>query len=530
MLLLIDNYDSFVYNLAHYFTEEGQEVRVVRNDAITLDEVEAMAPDYIVVSPGPCTPAEAGVSIDLIRRFAGKVPILGVCLGHQAIGAAFGGKIIRAPRTVHGKTTDINHDRHGIFSGINTPLTVGRYHSLVIDPETLPDTLVVTATAPSGEIMAVRHKEFDVQGVQFHPESILTDFGHRMCRNFLHGGGVKRMNIREGIVKAVANENLSGDEAADVMEEIMSGRATEAQIGAYLIAMRQKGETAEEIASCAATMRRFATPLPAPEGVVLDTCGTGGDNLHTLNVSTIAALITAGAGLPVAKHGNRSITSKCGSADLLEAAGVNIVCSPKVMGQALQDASFGFAFAPIYHGAMKYAIGPRRQIGVRTLFNMLGPLTNPAGARHQLLGVFDGKLTRFFAEVLGLMGSKHAMIVHGEDGMDEITLTGKTHVAELKNGEVTEYDIAPEDFGLTRCALADLAGGTPEENVLITRRILDGEEQGPMRDIVLLNAGAALYVGGKADDIAQGVRFAAESIDSGAARMSFDKLIEVTRG
>ncbi|MCZ7582477.1 MAG: anthranilate phosphoribosyltransferase [Deltaproteobacteria bacterium] len=326
----------------------------------------------------------------------------------------------------------------------------------------------------------------------------------------------------------MSGDDLARDEAEDVMEDIMSGVATPAQIAAWLVAMRNKGETPEEIAACVAIMRRFAKPLRAPEGVILDTCGTGGDGAGTFNISTVAALVVAGAGVRVAKHGNRSITSKCGSADVLTELAVNITCPAERMERALANANIGFAFAPLYHGAMRHAIGPRREIGVRTLFNMLGPMTNPAGARHQLIGVFEKRLTRFFADVLHLLGSERALVVHGSDGLDEITLTGPTYAAELRGGSIREFDIDPREFGLTLCDASDLAGGSPWENKCIALEILDGAK-GPKRDIVLLNAGAALYVAGNAEDIAAGIRLAADSIDGGRARAALNRLIEETR-
>ncbi|MCC6158956.1 MAG: bifunctional anthranilate synthase component II/anthranilate phosphoribosyltransferase [Deltaproteobacteria bacterium] len=527
MLVLIDNYDSFTWNLAHYFEQEGEPVRVVRNDELTVAQIEAMKPDRLVISPGPCDPDKAGISVAAIRHFAGKVPVLGVCLGHQSIGAAFGGRIVRARQLLHGKTSDIRHDGQMVFTGLDNPLTVARYHSLVIDRDTLPADLIVTATAPDGEIMGVRHRHFQVEGVQFHPESILTQQGRLLVRNFLTGGR-SRVTIRDGIRLAARHEHLPGDGAGEVLEDIMSGHATSAQIAAWLVAMRQKGETPEEIAACARTMRRFAKPLVASPGVI-DTCGTGGDGAQTFNISTVAAFVAAGAGASVAKHGNRSVSSKCGSADVLAELGANIAAPSERMERALASVGFGFAFAPTHHGAMKYAAEPRREIGIRTLFNMLGPLTNPAGAKRQLIGVYEPRLTRFFAEVLRLLGAERAMVVHGHDGLDEITLTGATSVCELKDGAITEYEIDPRRFDFTLCRPEDLEGGAPPLNRKIALAILGGET-GPRRDVVLLNAAAALVVAGVAADLASGIETARRSIDSGSARRVLDTFIEITRG
>ncbi|MBZ0272441.1 bifunctional anthranilate synthase component II/anthranilate phosphoribosyltransferase [bacterium] len=526
MLLLIDNYDSFVYNLAHDFEREGETVRVVRNDAITLDEIERLAPGRIVISPGPCSPAEAGISIEVIRRFGPRIPTLGVCLGHQAIGAAFGGHIVRAKAPVHGKTSDIDHIGVGVFAGVEKPLTVGRYHSLVIERETLPDELEITAEAPDGEIMGVRHRTYPIEGVQFHPESVLTSHGRRIVRNFLSGGR-PRMLIRDAIARVLAGDNLSVSGAEDVMEDVMSGVATPAQIAAWLVAMRIKGETPEEIAACVRVMRRFARPIRTDRAGVVDTCGTGGDDAGTFNISTVAALAVAGAGVPVVKHGNRAVSSRCGSADLFAELGVQIACPPERMERALAEAGIAFAFAPIYHQSMKHAAEPRREIGMRTLFNILGPMTNPAGAKRQVIGVYDRALTRHVAEVLRLLGTEHAMVVHGHDGLDEITLTGPTHVAELRGGEITEYEFDPRDVGLTLCEAGEFAGGHAGINRRIAERILAGGD-GPQADIVALNAGAALVVSGKAADVREGIEIARESLRSGRARAALVGLARIS--
>jgi anthranilate phosphoribosyltransferase len=273
-------------------------------------------------------------------------------------------------------------------------------------------------------------------------------------------------------------------------------------------------------------MRRFAKPLPAPEGVI-DTCGTGGDGAHTFNISTVAALVAAGAGVRVAKHGNRSVSSKCGSADLLEALGVDIAAPTPRMERALAEAGIGFAFAPLYHGAMRHALAPRREIGVRTLFNMLGPMTNPAGAKRQLIGVYEKPLTRFFAEVLQRLGMTKAMIVHGHDGLDEITLTGSTTVSTLQNGIIEDDEIDPRRFGMALCRPEDLIGGSPARNAEIARAVLSGES-GPRRDVVVLNAAAALIVADAAADWTEALALARDSIDSGRAAEALRRLVEIT--
>ena len=336
------------------------------------------------------------------------------------------------------------------------------------------------------------------------------------------------MNIQEAIAKVIEGADLSRGEMTDVMNQIMSGEATDAQIGAFLIALRVKGECVDEIAGAASVMREKATPIATKHDVIVDTCGTGGDHSGTFNISTTAAFVAAGAGLCVAKHGNRAATSQSGSADVLSALGVNIEASPETVSRCLDDVGIGFLFAISLHGAMKYAIGPRREIGARTIFNALGPLSNPAGATRQVVGVYSAALTETLVGVLATLGAEHAFVVHGSDGLDEMTLTGPTRVSELKNGSVSTYDVSPGDFGLAQASADMLKGGDADYNAEITRSILNGEE-GPRRDIVLLNAAAAIVAGGKAGDLNEGVQVAAEVIDSGKALEKLEGLVAASQ-
>jgi anthranilate phosphoribosyltransferase len=334
--------------------------------------------------------------------------------------------------------------------------------------------------------------------------------------------------IREAI-GAIVNEgrSLSEDEAAAVMEEIMSGEATPAQLAAFLVALRLKGETVEEIAGMARVMRAKALRVPFEGASLLDTCGTGGDRMGTFNVSTAAAFVAGGAGAIVAKHGNRAMTSHCGSADVLEALGARIDLPPEGVAHCLREVGVGFMFAPAFHPAMRFAAGPRREIGVRSVFNILGPLTNPAGASAQVLGVADAAIGEKMIEVLGRLGCRHALVVHGEDGLDEMSLGGPTLVHELKGGDIRSYRVTPEEVGLRRAIGQAVKGGSPEENAAAMRAVLGGE-QGPLRDIVLLNSAAALVAADKAANLAEGVPLAAQAIDSGAAGEKLDRFIEVT--
>ena len=333
--------------------------------------------------------------------------------------------------------------------------------------------------------------------------------------------------IQQAISTVVSGHDLSTNDAIQVMEEIMTGAATPAQFGAFVTALRLKGETAEEIAGMARVMREKALHVRS-EGDLVDTCGTGGDGSQTINVSTISAFVVTGAGLKVAKHGNRAITSACGSADVLEAAGVKIDLGPKGVERCIHEVGIGFMFAPTFHPAMKYAGPPRREIGIRTVFNILGPLTNPAGARSQVLGIADGSLGEQMALVLQHLGCQHALVVHGEDGLDEVSIAAPTQIWELKQGNIFSYSVTPEDLGLSRASADAIMGGSAKENVNAMNRILAGEK-GPGRDVVLLNAAAALAAGDAVQNLRQGIMVASESIDSGRALEKLRTLCELSQ-
>ncbi|RPI23144.1 MAG: bifunctional anthranilate synthase component II/anthranilate phosphoribosyltransferase, partial [Chloroflexota bacterium] len=510
MILVIDNYDSFTYNLVQCLGELGAEIRVVRNDEVTLDQVDALAPSHIVVSPGPGTPDQAGITLEVIQRFAPTTPILGVCLGHQAIGQAFGGRVVRAEKLMHGKVSPVLHDGLDIFSELPSPFIATRYHSLVVE-EPLPDGLEASARTPEGLLMGLRHRQYPTVGVQFHPESVLTEHGRQLLRNFLEISRLKvtgahppverngATSLKGAIAKVIARQNLSEDEAEAAMMQIMEGNATPAQIGSFITALRMKGESVSEIVGSARAMRRHAVHVtPLRSDLLVDTCGTGGDSAGTFNISTTTAFVVAGAGQPVAKHGNRSVSSASGSADVLEALGVNLDLTPEQVAACIDTVGLGFLFAPRLHPAMKNAIGPRRELGVRTIFNLLGPLTNPAGAAAQVLGVYSPDLTETLASVLCGLGSRAAFVVHGSGGLDELVTTGSNRVSELRDNHVETYTLDPRHLGFPPARFSDLRGGSPQENAQITRSILDGVDRGPCRDTVVLNASAALVAGGKA--------------------------------
>lgn len=332
--------------------------------------------------------------------------------------------------------------------------------------------------------------------------------------------------VARAIDAVCAGDHLTADHASAVLSEIMEGRADPVQTGAFLIALRAKGETVPEVVGLARTMRELAAPVTAARNDLVDTCGTGGGP-STFNISTTAALVAAAAGCAVAKHGNRSYTTKSGTADVLEALGVTIELEPEQVGRCIDEVGFGFMFAPKYHAAMKHVVPARKALGVRTIFNFLGPLTNPAGAQRQLLGIADRHYQETMAEALIGLGSERALVVSAEDGLDELSLSSRTRVIEVAEGRTSEWFVEPGQFGLAPVELERVAGGTPEENAAVTRRVLGGDP-GPHRDLVLLNAAAALYVGGLAADLEAGVARAAEAIDSGAAADVLERLIAAT--
>ncbi|QWV99200.1 anthranilate phosphoribosyltransferase [Geomonas nitrogeniifigens] len=347
--------------------------------------------------------------------------------------------------------------------------------------------------------------------------------------------------IRRAIARVVERENLSEAEMIEVMDQIMSGGATPAQIAAFITALRMKGETVDEITGAARVMRDRALPIRVGKSVlgidrddinldretILDTCGTGGSGTNSFNISTTVAFIVSACGVKVAKHGNRAVSSSCGSADVLEALGVNLDVTPETVERCISEIGIGFLFAPALHGAMKHAIGPRREIGVRTIFNILGPLTNPAGADCQVLGVYREELVEKLAQVLKKLGCRRGYVVHGSDGMDEVTLTGESTIAEVSADGVKVYKVTPEQFGLERAPLAELHGGDAQGNAVIVREILSGKD-GAKRRIVLLNAAFALVATGKAADINEGIRLAAETIDSGRSLKQLERLVALT--
>ena len=552
MVLLIDNYDSFSYNVYQLIGAIEPDIKVIRNDEMTVEEIEKLAPSHIILSPGPGKPKDAGICEEVIAYFAGKIPILGICLGHQAICEQFGAVVTYAKELMHGKQSVASIDNQSkLFAGMHGEMTIGRYHSLAAEEEGLPECLRVTARTADGEVMAVEHKDYEVYGVQFHPESILTPEGSRIMENFLGKAsredkgkngtnisnaatnntkttekGESKM-IKEAIIKLSKKEDIGYDMAKAVMNEIMDGNTSEVQKSAYLTALSMKGETIDEITGSAEAMRDHSLKLHA-DRPTLEIVGTGGDNANSFNISTTSAMVIAAAGVPVTKHGNRAASSKSGAADCLEALGANITIEPEKSVEVLNEAGICFLFAQKYHSAMKY-VGPiRKELGIRTIFNILGPLTNPACPSMIVLGVYEEALLEPLAKVLSNLGIQRGLVVFGKEKLDEISAVGATAVCEIDHGNFKKYEITPEDMGLTHCGPQDLLGGTPAENAEITKEVLSGKEQGGKRTAVLMNAGAALYVAGKAASLKEGVELAAKTIDSGAAYKKMEEFVSLT--
>lgn len=543
MILLIDNYDSFTYNLYQLTGELYPDIVVKRNDEVTISEIETMKPNAIIISPGPGYPADAGISIDVIKHFKGKLPILGVCLGHQAIIEAFGGKIVKATELMHGKASDISiNTKSKIFKNLPDTIKAARYHSLIGEASSFPDCLKIIASDSCGQIMAVEHSELPIFGLQFHPESILTNTGSIILSNFLklipsisvkssanmkNVSDIPKVALKPYIAKVVDRINLSEEEAIDAMSCIMNGEATDSQISSFLTALRMKGETIDEITGFAKGMRNKATAVHGCQDAI-DIVGTGGDLSNTFNISTTSSFVIAAAGAKVAKHGNRSVSSRSGAADVLESLGAKIASTPEQAEKLIKTVGISFLFAQSYHGSMRFVATARREMGIRSVFNILGPLSNPAFTNYIVLGTYDKDLLEPMARVLINVGIKRAMLVYGNDKLDEISISDSTSVCEVNNGQVNLYTISPEDFGLKRYSKSDVVGGTADENAQITLGILKGEIVGAKRDIVLMNAGCALYICGKTPTIKDGILLAADTIDSGKALQKLNDFIKAT--
>ncbi|EHL7895636.1 bifunctional anthranilate synthase glutamate amidotransferase component TrpG/anthranilate phosphoribosyltransferase TrpD [Escherichia coli] len=534
-ILLLDNIDSFTYNLADQLRSNGHNVVIYRNHipAQTLIErLATMSNPVLMLSPGPGVPSEAGCMPELLTRLRGKLPIIGICLGHQAIVEAYGGYVGQAGEILHGKASSIEHDGqageilHGkassiehdgqaMFAGLTNPLPVARYHSLV--GSNIPAGLTINAHF-NGMVMAVRHDADRVCGFQFHPESILTTQGARLLEQTLAWAQQKlepANTLQPILEKLYQAQTLSQQESHQLFSAVVRGELKPEQLAAALVSMKIRGEHPNEIAGAATALLENAAPFPRPDYLFADIVGTGGDGSNSINISTASAFVAAACGLKVAKHGNRSVSSKSGSSDLLAAFGINLDMNADKSRQALDELGVCFLFAPKYHTGFRHAMPVRQQLKTRTLFNVLGPLINPAHPPLALIGVYSPELVLPIAETLRVLGYQRAAVVHS-GGMDEVSLHAPTIVAELHDGEIKSYQLTAEDFGLTPYHQEQLAGGTPEENRDILTRLLQGKGDAAHEAAVAANVAMLMRLHGH-EDLQANAQTVLEVLRSGSA-------------
>ncbi|MDU4311502.1 MAG: bifunctional anthranilate synthase glutamate amidotransferase component TrpG/anthranilate phosphoribosyltransferase TrpD [Klebsiella michiganensis] len=501
-ILLLDNIDSFTYNLADQLRSNGHNVVIYRNSVpaqALIERIGTMKNPVLMLSPGPGTPSEAGCMPELLTRMRGKLPIIGICLGHQAIVEAYGGYVGQAGEILHGKASSIEHDGQAMFAGLSNPLPVARYHF-------------------NGMVMAVRHDADRVCGFQFHPESILTTQGARLLEQTLAWAlqKLEQTNTLQPILeKLYQAETLSQQESHQLFSAVVRGEVKPEQLAAALVSMKVRGEHPQEIAGAATALLENAAPFPRPDYLFADIVGTGGDGSNSINISTASAFVAAACGLKVAKHGNRSVSSKSGSSDLLAAFGINLDMNADKSRQALDELGVCFLFAPKYHTGFRHAMPVRQQLKTRTLFNVLGPLINPAHPPLALIGVYSPELVLPIAETLRVLGYQRAAVVHS-GGMDEVSLHAPTVVAELNNGEIKSYQLTAADFGLTPYHQEQLAGGTPEENRDILTRLLQGKGEAAHEAAVAANVAMLMRLHGY-EDLKANAQQVIDVLHSGAA-------------
>ena len=513
MFLLIDNYDSFTYNLAQALFQVGITPLIVKNDDPALLKL-AEAPELsgVCISPGPSNPDNAGLCLEFLKKLPPHIPCLGVCLGHEILGHFAGAQIIIADEPFHGKTSPVSHNGQGLFHDIASPMMVGRYHSLVLDPETVPESLEITAQSERGEIMALCFKDRPWMGVQFHPESILTESGERIFDNFAalitkdkmpeetlpHAEAMKKQTatpISKIIETLAQGRDLSQQEAYEAFARLMEGELSPSQAAAFLLGLRMKGETPVEVSEAVRAILTKAVAVPALEGRYIDIVGTGGDGKFSFNCSTATALTLAGMGYKVLKHGNRSVSSSSGSADVLEKMGVPLDTTPDRIKPILDEQGFVFLFAPHYHPAFRHVMSVRREMGVRTLFNILGPLVNPASPTHSMLGVANENQLNLVAETLArIRPNSLGAVILGAGGYDELTAMGPANIVFVKNGQPQRTIFDPAEYGFKPCEEKELEVSTPDESAKVLKAILSGKGPKAMQDMTALNVGFAIYI------------------------------------
>ena len=525
MRLIVDHFDSFTHNLAQMLGEllPGG-IEIARYGSFRPEDLEALPLEGLVLSPGPGGPEEYPESQELIRRFLGRVPILGVCLGHELLVAALGGKIGRGRRIMHGKTDETLHDGRGCLRNIPSPASFMRYHSLAADPE-LPPGLEATAwSRRDGDVMAVRHREFTAEGVQFHPESIGSEYGRRVLENFINYRR-EPFPAKAVLSRLLAGTDLERETARDFMLEMAEGGLGDVRLAGFLCALEAKGVTAEEIAGCASVLMDKCLSFRA-EVPVLDIVGIGGDGKGSFNLSSMAAIAAAACGQPVAKHGNRAVSSFCGAADFFGQLGYPLNLPPPKAERLLADTGFAFLFAPVYHSAMRHAARARRELSVRTIMNMLGPIANPARAEFRFLGAPEEAMLRPLAEAALLLGARRVLTARSRDGFDELSCAAPAVCVLGEAGVgIREFVFDPAEAGISGRDSACLRGGTAEDNVAIARLLLAGDERDGLLDAVCLNAGAGLYAAGRAAGIAEGYRLARAAFADGGVKAKLDQVM-----
>ncbi|BBE31014.1 bifunctional protein TrpGD [Tepiditoga spiralis] len=521
MILLLDNYDSFTYNLYQLLINFDNDVRTFRSDKISIKEIKKLNPDYIVLSPGPGIPKDAGIFIDTVKTFIKNTPILGVCLGHQAILSAFNVPIVKAKNIFHGKIDTIRHNGKSVFNGIKNNIKVTRYHSLVAKESDIPNEFEVLAKSRDGEVMAIKHKKYKCVGVQFHPESVGTEGGINMLKNFFE----EDINTNALIEKAM-KKVLSFQESYKLMKNISIFNT--AQIASILTIFNMRKVSYKELAGFAKVLKDNAEYFPKPNlnEKRLDVCGTGGSKMKTFNVSTISSIVLSALGVNIVKHGNRAVTSQSGSMDLLEKLGFNLDIDNEEAYDFYKKNNFTYLYAPKYHKIMKYVSETRKSLKFKTIFNLIGPLSNPAHATYQLIGVYDKKYLKQMCKALKYLGIKRAMVVSSKNGLDEISIFEPTYICELKDGKFYEYifDFSNID---NYVKYEDIKYEDNQNNEKIALEILNGNDIKRAK-IVCINAGAALYLYGKANSIKEGYYMALESIKNKKALKKLEKLVKVS--
>lgn len=527
MILVIDNYDSFTFNVIQILqTVTDKQIKVVRNDECSVEQLAAMNPKYLIVSPGPGSPYQAGICEDAIKYFAGKIPILGICLGHQAICEAFGARIVQAKYIKHGIVEEIKLDGKGLFRTIGNSAKFTRYHSLVADEQTLSEDFEITARAMDGDIMGVRHKTLPIEGIQFHPESIASEQGKQLLSNFINYRR-ENLDVKAYLSQLIEKKDLTQEQAAFFMDNVTDGSMDERAMAAILVAMSAKGFSVSEMTGCAQTLLRKKKDIPVYRHGLAEIVGTGGDGKGSFNISSMSAIVATSCGQKIAKHGNRAVSSKSGAADFYENLGINIMAEPEKTAKLIEKTGFGFLMAPVYHSAMRFAAPVRKVLGIKTIMNMLGPLLNPAGAEYEVLGVYSPKLLQDYARTAKALGAKRVMVVCSQDGYDEISPIVPTEVYQIdEKGNENQYVIKPENFGISGCDENELIGGNGKENAQLAIDVLEGKGKNTIKQAVALNTAAILYLSGKTRTLKDGYAMAISSIESGKA---LEKLKEIQK-